>query len=250
MNSPDVACDAFWGGRLRVWQPVRGAGYRFNLDPVLLAGFTPPATHIIDLGAGCGIVGLLLLAMGKAQRVTAIERQPQLAELCQRNADDNAFGHRLHVVCADLRACTLPIADAVVFNPPYFPALSGHAAPNPGRDQARHERFGTLADFVHRAVQPIQPHGFLTAIVPTQRASELTQLARQAGAAWEYHRQVVPRRGEPANHLLLQAGWGASASASVPDAAPLIVHAGQDRTFSPEVQGWVSGAFWPDNPLP
>ena len=39
--APPVTRDTFWHGRLAVWQPARGHGYRFNLDPVILARFLP-----------------------------------------------------------------------------------------------------------------------------------------------------------------------------------------------------------------
>src|SRR5688572_25658633 len=95
--------DALWGGKLTLWQPARGRGYRFNLDPVLLYGFAPPAAHTVDLGAGCGVLGLLLAAGGKAQRVTAIEIQPELAILAAKNADENGLRGRYEVLTGDLR---------------------------------------------------------------------------------------------------------------------------------------------------
>ena len=58
----EIHRDTFWGGRLTLWQPARRAGYRFNIDPVLLASAVPSGDHAIDLGAGCGILGILLLA--------------------------------------------------------------------------------------------------------------------------------------------------------------------------------------------
>src|SRR5262249_23627204 len=65
-----VTQDAIFSGRLRLCQPARGAGYRFNLDPVLLAGFAAGGEHVVDLGAGCGVLGLALLVLGKAERLT------------------------------------------------------------------------------------------------------------------------------------------------------------------------------------
>ena len=62
--SQDYTVDAICRGAVTLAQPRRG--YRFNIDSVLLADFTrrivssPVEDLVVDLGAGCGVVGLLL----------------------------------------------------------------------------------------------------------------------------------------------------------------------------------------------
>ncbi|MCK5690158.1 hypothetical protein KAI87_12850, partial [Myxococcota bacterium] len=73
-----ITMDTFWEGALKVWQPAKGQGYRFNLDPVLLYGFAPPANEILEFGAGCGILSLLMLGSAKTQKAVAVEIQAQL----------------------------------------------------------------------------------------------------------------------------------------------------------------------------
>ena len=56
-------------------------GYRTSVDSLLLAAFAstlspnPPA-HIVDLGAGTGLVATLLALHFREARATLIERQP------------------------------------------------------------------------------------------------------------------------------------------------------------------------------
>jgi tRNA1Val (adenine37-N6)-methyltransferase len=238
-----VTHDSLWRGRLKLTQPAKGHGYRFNLDPVLLAGFAPAAGHVLDLGAGCGVLGLLLLKMNKAERVTAVEVQPELAALAQQNAVDNGFGEsQFRVLGGDLRSVPLPRdVDLCAFNPPYFKAKSGRSAPNPSRDVARFERCGTLADFVDRAAFALGPSGALAAIVPFARGQELRALADQAGLGDQRVQHITPRPGDldSAQHVLLCARHGAARELHEP---PLIVHAADTgRTFSPLVQAWVDG---------
>src|SRR5262249_14264343 len=63
-----VTKDALFRGRLTLWQPAKGAGYRANVDAILLAAFAGAGKvrAAVDLGAGAGAVGLTLLFLGAA----------------------------------------------------------------------------------------------------------------------------------------------------------------------------------------
>jgi len=245
--------DALWGGRLVLWQPARKGGYRFNLDPVLLAGFAAqipgPLGHVLDLGAGCGIVGLMLLASGRAQRVTAVERQPELAAFVRRNIQANGLDATMTLIEGDLRAASLPQADVVVFNPPYYKVGHGHASGDPGRDAGRREVHGTLDDFLARAAAAMGPKGHLAAIIPTARLRQFCATAHRLGLALERHTAVHAFEESPQKHCLLQAGAAPSAPAKAPwphafaEAAPhkLVVHPAKGPGYSPYVQGLIDG---------
>lgn len=146
------AATTLLGGRLSLAQPARGAGYRVNVDALLLARHAlahGPVDHAIDLGAGVGSVGLALLVLGGARRVTLVERDPEAAAF----ARDNATLHRgradvLELDVRDVDASTH--ADLVVCNPPYTPPSSGRAGPVAARDAARR---GELESFVATALR-------------------------------------------------------------------------------------------------
>jgi tRNA1Val (adenine37-N6)-methyltransferase len=189
----------------------------------------------LELGAGCGVLGLALLVLGKAQRLTAVEVLPEMAELVVRNARDNGLADRVTVLAGDLRTLELPAADHVVFNPPYFRAGAGRASPNDGRDAGRHERHGGLADFAARAAGCLAPQGFASAVVPYERAPELI-------AAWpgsvSRKRAIISRDGDPPRHLLFE---GSIAKADTLEEPPLVVHRDGVRDYTDEVNAWVEG---------
>jgi tRNA1Val (adenine37-N6)-methyltransferase len=145
--------DALFGGSVVLFQPQRGAGYRTNVDALLLAGFaatagssaphasalartgprtTPRAAPVVfDLGAGVGAVGLALLRFGAAKRVVFVEIDEQPAAMARRNLDANGWTERGEVVRGDVRDVALSRrgeATLVVCNPPYIA---------PGRGRAR-----------------------------------------------------------------------------------------------------------------
>jgi tRNA1Val (adenine37-N6)-methyltransferase len=103
----DETVDSVFDGRLVIRQPR--AGYRFSVDAPLLVWFSctrgaAPARIAADLGAGCGIVALGLLAAGQARRAVAVEVQDRLASLCAGNAAANGLSSRLEVVHGDMRS--------------------------------------------------------------------------------------------------------------------------------------------------
>lgn len=224
-DSPSTTRDTLWGGELVFWQPARGAGYRFNLDPVLLSGFVRASDRVLDLGSGCGIIGILLLAQGKASAVTGVELQGQLVQLSRLNAAENGFGERATTLGGDLRELALPPVDAVVFNPPYFRVGEGRSAPDPGRETARRERHGTLEDFVRRGFSALREGGSLYCIVRTDRLGELAgHVARHGGVVCR-QRPICARSGAEPRHHLIEAHKGASGCCH--REAPLVVHDGE-----------------------
>lgn len=234
-----AVCDSFLHGRLRVWQPQRGTGYRFTLDPVLLAAFARPCDTVLDLGAGCGIVSLLMLAYGKCKRAIAVEVLPEMAELAERNAHDNGFGAAMQVHCVDLRQFQIATVDQVLFNPPYFKAGHGQPAASGSRDAARHERHGMLADFVACATRHTQTDALWSAIVPQERGNDLLHAA--AGRGWQVQRQrnIRSRAEARVRHLLMEA---ARTEYARPEAATdLLVHGATGSEYSEEVRPWLQG---------
>lgn len=233
-----VTRDTLWGGKLVFWQPARGAGYRFNLDPILLAGFVRPARRILDLGAGCGIIGTLVLAEEKAERVIGVELQERLAELARRNAHENGFDGRLSTQAGDLRSYTAREAfDAVVFNPPYFRVGEGRSAPDLSRESARRERHGTLEDFVRQGLKSLKCAGALYCIVRIDRLEEALQHIARHGGSLRRTRAVCSRRDVRPRHTLLEAIRGGQGPSR--EEAPLVVH--QDSGYSDEVRRLLRG---------
>ena len=122
MDDEAVTADGLLRGRVRLYQPARGA--RMSLDPVLLAGFVaPPFGRFLDIGCGTGPLSFLLLAGDPAASGVGVEIQPRLAALAVRGRDENGWEKRLDVIDGDVRALGEWLGDAsfdlVVTNPPY-----------------------------------------------------------------------------------------------------------------------------------
>ena len=183
-------------GGLNLTQPERG--YRYSLDPFLLADFCTPrrGERILDLGAGVGVIGLLLAKRHPSVRVIGIEIQADLARHAASNARANSLGERCLIIRGDLRDAPrfLPPEHfhQVVANPPFRRPGSGATPPDPGRANARQELTFTLTDLAGTAAALLRFGGVFCAIHLAERLPEFCRALVESGLAPKKLRLIVP----------------------------------------------------------
>ena len=129
-----------------------------STDSFLLGGFAAPrrSERVCDLGAGAGLLGVLLLAREPSLQVTGIERDAHACQMLARNAAVN--GLAMTALCADLRQRDALPAGAfqlAVSNPPYFAPHTGAVAEGQ-RGSARAELTASLEDIFAAAERLLQ----------------------------------------------------------------------------------------------
>jgi tRNA1Val (adenine37-N6)-methyltransferase len=158
-------------------------GYRYSLDAFLLARFCAAlkAESIIDLGAGCGIISLLLARINHLASVVAVENNLEIAPLVEKNILHNDFAERVSLHIGDVINLRKSFSDSsfdlVVSNPPFRTERSGKVSPRAGRDSARHETTAGLADFLAAAKYLVKPSGRISFIHLPSRLPEFVSLA-------------------------------------------------------------------------
>ena len=106
-------------------------GFPLSTDSMVLADFVrlPKNAAVLDLGSGCGTLGLLLCAREDSCTVTGIELDEIAHAAALENTRRNGLAQRLHSICGDLRR--IPIASGsfrvCVSNPPYFSGGERHS---------------------------------------------------------------------------------------------------------------------------
>jgi len=199
-------------------------GLTFGTDALLLAAFISKKYNIgAELGAGSGIISLLLLSRSKLSRTYAVEVQEEYAELTARNAELNGLAERLLSVRADLRDFKCPEAlDLVYTNPPYMKTASGKACTLDKKNTARHEICGDIGDFCRAARDMLKYGGDFAAVYRPDRLCDLLYSMREAGiepkrATFVY---ASPKK-EPSMVLVLGRLGGKSGMICTP---PLIIY--------------------------
>lgn len=171
---------------IKIQQPKDG--YRFSVDALLLYSFvnTPLAERIADLGAGSGIVGLLLARKYVSSSVTLFEIQDNLAELARENIRMNSLENRVNAIKADIREiktspASFPMVhsfDIAVSNPPFRKGNSGIISTEEGKAIARHEILIDLEGLVAAAHYLLRPQGKFFLIYHPSRIAELIEILR------------------------------------------------------------------------
>ncbi len=102
--------------------------FPLSTDSIALSGFVklPRYGRVLDLGAGCGTLGLLLCAKDNTCCVTGIEIDENAHMTALQNIANNRLDSRLSSICADLRTVPSLVSPGsfttCVSNPPYFTA--------------------------------------------------------------------------------------------------------------------------------
>ena len=152
--------------------PTAG-GFPLSTDSMLLADFVrlPKNARVLDLGSGCGTLGVLLCAKDNACTVSGIEIDPQAHTAALENIARNALQPRLSSICADLRSVAMAGGNyhVCLSNPPYFsggPASKLHA-------KARREDHCTPTDLFRTAAKALQFGGDFYLVHKPERLAEL-----------------------------------------------------------------------------
>jgi tRNA1(Val) A37 N6-methylase TrmN6 len=237
--------DSICGGEVKVLQ--RRRGYRFTLDPVLLAHFAVYEAGTIrgplmDLGTGCGIIPLILARRLGCDSITGLELQPRLFSLAERNVHLNRCEREVSLVRGDLRCVSRLFPKAsfshVLCNPPYRAREQGRISTDMEKALARHEIACELEDVVRSAAYLLKCRGSFCVVYPASRLSELMAALRVGKLEPRTMRTVHSRAGRPAKLVLMHAVKGAPTGLSV--LPPLVIHADDEQAFSLEVSAMVS----------
>lgn len=244
MRTADTTEDALFGGALPLLQPARG--YRVNVDALLLAAFAAGgrvARLVLDLGAGTGVVGLTLHHVGAARRVVLVEREPDLALLCERNLE--RLGATGSVERLDLERDALPRAlaqrvDLVVTNPPYYPVGRGRPRVEPKSSRARS---GALEPFVRAVARALAgPRARAAVVYPASGLPELLAVAAKERLVPKRLRLVHAAPDSPARVALVELRLAKPGGLVV---LPPLVEWSAPRRRSEELERIVTGRFGP-----
>ena len=157
--------------------------FPLSTDSIALASFVrlPKKASVLDLGSGCGTLGLLLCADDPHCCVTGIELSENAHRTAEANICRNQLQPRLKSICADLTTLSEFLTpgsfSCCVSNPPYFTAgPESRSVP-----QARRDDHCTMRQLFEAAAWAVKYGGDFFLVQRPERLSELFACANAVG---------------------------------------------------------------------
>ena len=184
--------------------------FPLSTDSILLSDFVklPKQAKVLDLGSGCGTLGLLLCAKDAACNVTGIEISDSAHNAASENIQRNALQDRLFSICSDLRniPSQFPAGSfhCCVSNPPYF--TGGPASKT--APQARRDDNCTISELFTAAAWAVRYGGDFYLVHKPERLAEICACASAVGLEPKRLRLVRHDPNAEVSLILLQCRKG------------------------------------------
>ena len=178
--------------------------FPLSTDSILLADFVHLRRdeQVLDLGAGCGTLGLLLCAKNDRCSVTGLELDETAHQAALENIRRNQLNGRMNAVHGDLRLLPPEMVgsfSSCVSNPPYF---SGGEA-SLSTPLARREDCCEPAQLFAAAARALKFGGDFYLVHKPERLAQLCACAATAGLEPKRLRLIRHKEGSPVSLILL-----------------------------------------------
>ena len=179
--------------------------FPLSTDSVLLAHFVrlPRNARVLDLGSGCGTLGLMLCAKDAGCTVTGLEITERAHQCALGNICRNQLSDRLYSRCQDLRQLPSDFTGAFhccVSNPPYF---TGGPA-NLATPIARRDDFCNPDELFRTAAKALRYGGDFFLVHKPERLAQLIACGAAVSLEAKNLTFVRHKEGGPIALILLQ----------------------------------------------
>jgi tRNA1Val (adenine37-N6)-methyltransferase len=178
---------------------------KVSTDGLMLGAYAPvppPGSHILDIGAGSGLISLMLAQRtAGANSITAVELDSAAAQQAALNVANSPWPAAVQLIEADILTYHSDKRyRLIVSNPPFF--QQAVPARDARRHQARHTDSLPFAALLQKAAALLAEGGTFCLILPSQSADYFSQLATRSGWYLAANCQVKPKPDKPAGRVL------------------------------------------------
>ncbi len=155
---------------------------KVGTDGVLLGAWSPIPENVfsvLDIGAGTGLIALMLAQRCNAEQIDALEIDEDAYEQAVDNFENSPWGDRLFCYHAGLDEFVEEPEDEydlIVSNPPFF--TEDYKTESVQRDLARFQDALPFEDLIEAADLLLSEKGFFTMIIPFKEEERILALAQ------------------------------------------------------------------------
>ncbi len=171
---------------------------KIGTDAVLLGAWTPLVQmpfSILDIGAGTGVLSLMMAQRSHAELIDAIEIDDDAYEQCVENFENSACADRLFCYHASLDEFVDEIEDKydlIISNPPFY--SEDYKTENNQRDLARFQDALPFDHLLESASQLLSDSGFLSVVIPHKEEGDFIDMATKVNL---FPNNILRVKGSP-----------------------------------------------------
>jgi tRNA1Val (adenine37-N6)-methyltransferase len=156
---------------------------KIGTDGVLLGAWTPLINNpfnVLDIGAGTGILSLMLAQRSYAEQIDAIEIDKEAYEQCVENFEASPWGDKLFCFHAGLDEFVDEPEDEydlIISNPPFY--TDDYKSDNTSRDLARFEDALPFEELIEAAALLLSDNGIFSVIIPYKEEERFVAMCKE-----------------------------------------------------------------------
>lgn len=177
---------------------------KVSTDACIQGAWTPIAPHVqrvLDIGAGTGLLSLMLAQRNNTITIEALEIDAQAAQQAATNFIQSPWAERLSLTQTDAKSFIAPEKyDLIICNPPFF--SNSLLGPHTERNVARHNLLFTLEDLVIVIKTSLNEEGAASVLLPTTAQIGFEKLLMQHEFSIAQKLLIYPSAQKPANRVV------------------------------------------------
>lgn len=182
---------------------------KIGTDSVVLGAWTsvePQPFSILDIGAGTGVLSLMLAQRSDAQVIEALEIDNRAFEQCVDNFENSPWNDRLFCYHASLEEFAEELSgeavgindkyDLIICNPPFYSET--YKTENTQRDLARFQDAMPFEHLLESVSTLLSEHGLFSLVIPFSEEKHFITLASKVAL---FPKRITHVKGTPSSDI-------------------------------------------------
>lgn len=177
---------------------------KVSTDACIQGAWTPIepfVKNVLDIGAGTGLLSLMLAQRHATAAIDAIEIDEQAAGQAAANFRQSPWAERLQLFHGDAKSYPFPKKyELMLCNPPFF--KDNLLGADGRRNHARHSLLFSLEDLIKRIEESLTEEGYASVLLPVTEQKRWEELVAAQGHFLSKRLLIHPAIGKPANRII------------------------------------------------